>query len=90
MNPKIGSISILLPEPRISELIIQDETSTEYEYPDIDIDAEQWRRISAYVEEQVRLQVIDDGILKKTEENTKQVLKRLLQELGWKYVTFRQ
>jgi hypothetical protein len=87
-NPSLESISILLPDPIISEFIIRDEMSTEYEYPDIDLDAEQWRRVSDYVEQQIREKVVEDGILEKTEENMQRLLRRILQDLGWKYITF--
>ncbi len=88
VNPSLKSMSIRLPEPAITEFIIRDETSTEYEYPDIELDAEQWRRVSDYVEQRIREKVVEDGILEKTEENMQQILKRILQDLGWKYITF--
>jgi len=89
-NPGMKSISITLPQPKITEFIIQDETSSQYGYPDIEVDAEQWRKISKFVEQKIRTQVINDGILEKTEQNIREVLSKVLQETGWKYISFNQ
>ena len=87
-NTALDTIEIRLPAPEITELIIQDETSDFYQYPDINVDAEQWRRITDYVEEKIRRRVIDEGILTRTEERIKEILTRLLQSSGWEEIVF--
>ncbi|MFW5711680.1 MAG: DUF4230 domain-containing protein [Spirochaetota bacterium] len=87
-NSALKTIEIRLPAPVITELIIQDETSEFYQYPDIKVDAEQWRRITDYVEEQIRDRVIEEGILLKSEERIKALLSRLLQSSGWEEIVF--
>lgn len=88
-NSSLGSVSVLLPAPEITEFIIRDETSAEYPYPDIEVDADQWRKISEYVEERIRRRVIQEGILDKTEENMRRFITKLLEESGWEQVSFR-
>ncbi len=87
-NAALSTVEIRLPAPEITELIIQDETSDFYQYPDINVDAEQWRRITDYVEEKIRRRVIDEGILTKTEDRIKAILTRLMQSSGWQEIVF--
>jgi hypothetical protein len=88
-NPALGTVSILLPPPRITSFILRDETSSHYLYPDIDVDAEEWKKIAAYVEDRIRQRVIAEGILDKTESNLRGVITRVLKENGWEKISFR-
>jgi hypothetical protein len=80
--------TVRLPEPQITEFIIQDETSEEYGYPDIDLTAAEWKRITAYVAEKIRHRVIEEGILDAAEEQTRELIRRLLSQAGWDEVRF--
>lgn len=87
-NTALKTVEIRLPAPEITDLIIQDETSEFYQYPDINVDAEQWRLITEYVEEKIRRRVIEEGILTRTEDRIKGILSRLLQSTGWEEIVF--
>jgi hypothetical protein len=83
-----AAVTISLPEPAITDFIIQDETSGRYEYPDIEITAEEWRRITGYVAEKIRARVEREGITERAEERAKDVIRTLLREAGWGQVRF--
>jgi len=87
-NRSTGAVSLSLPEPVITDFIIRDETSSDYSYPDIELDAERWKHISDYVEMKIRSRVIQEGILEKTEENMKHMIRSILKESGWEYISF--
>jgi hypothetical protein len=87
-NSALKTVQIQLPRPIITALIIQDETSEFYQYPDIRVDAEQWRNITDYVEEKIHTRVIEAGILTKTEERIQSILTRMLKSAGWEKVVF--
>jgi hypothetical protein len=83
-----AAVTISLPEPGITDFIIQDETSGRYEYPDIEITADEWRRITGYVAEKIRARVEREGITERAEERAKDVIRTLLREAGWVQVRF--
>ncbi|HDQ15365.1 MAG TPA: DUF4230 domain-containing protein, partial [Sediminispirochaeta sp.] len=88
VNPSLNTIEIELPPATITSFVIRDETSDEYPYPDLRVDAESWKKITGYVEEKIRQKVIEDGILRKTEELNREALRRILKEAGWKNIVF--
>ncbi len=88
-NPVLGTVSILLPPPRITDFVLRDETSSRYRYPDIEVDAEEWKMISEYVETHIRERVLAEGILERTDRNMRGVITKVLRENGWEKVTFR-
>ncbi|MFO7730714.1 MAG: DUF4230 domain-containing protein [Spirochaetia bacterium] len=88
LNPSLKTVELRLPEPLITEFVIQDETSEHYQYPDIQVDAAQWRAISGYVEEKIRSRVLQEGILEQTEKNMQDLLLRLMESAGWEQIVF--
>lgn len=88
-NPTLGTVSILLPPARITDFILRDETSSLYRYPDIEVDAEEWKKISEYVETHIRERVINEGILEKTDGTMRELITRVLKESGWEKISFR-
>jgi hypothetical protein len=83
-----GRVEVALPPPEITSFIIEDETSEEYRYPDIQVDPQEWRRITEYVRGRIKERVIAEGILEKSRENGRRLVRRLLQEAGWEEVVF--
>lgn len=83
-----GRVEISLPPPVITSFVIEDETSEEYRYPDLEVDPREWKRITGYVRERIRRRVIGEGILEKSRENGRRLITRLLREAGWKEVQF--
>ena len=88
LNPSLKTAELKLPQPLITEFVIQDETSEYYQYPDIQVDAAQWKAISGYVEEKIRSRVLEEGILEQTEKNMQNLLVRLLKSAGWEQIVF--
>gem|GEM_PF-2359452 len=88
LNPALGTAEIQLPDPVITDFIIQDETSDHYQYPDIHVDAEQWRIITDYVQDKIRSRVLDEGILITTDKKMKELLTRIMQASGWEHIVF--
>ena len=83
-----GLVRITLPPPQITAFIIEDETSGEYRYPDIDVTPREWKLITDYVRSALRERVIEEGILERSRSNGRRLVRRLLQEAGWKEVRF--
>ncbi len=85
-----GRVEITLPPPQITAFIIEDETSGEYRYPDIDVTPREWKLITDYVRSTLEQRVIDEGILERSRRNGRRLVRRLLQEAGWKEVHFHE
>ncbi|MFP4267637.1 MAG: DUF4230 domain-containing protein [Spirochaetaceae bacterium] len=82
------SVVVSLPETEITEFILQDETSEEYNYPDLEVTASEWRGITRYVESRIRPRVIEEGILKRAEERARSYIRSLLSEGGYEEIVF--
>lgn len=84
------NITLRIPEIIITKFTIEDSDSAGYSYPDLDVDPMNWKKITDYVEEKIRLRVIKDGILKNAEERGKDFIRSILIESGWESVVFIQ
>ena len=82
------NITLRIPDTIITNFIIEDPDSSRYQYPDLDVNPMQWKQITDYVEEKIRLKVLKDGILKNAELRGNEFIKSVLLESGWENVTF--
>ena len=82
------NITLKIPQTVITNFTIEDPDSSRYQYPDIDVTPMQWKQITDYVEEKIRLKVLEDGILKIAELRGNEFIKSILLESGWENVTF--
>ncbi len=82
------NISLNMPQTIITKFTIEDQDSTKYRYPDLDVDPMHWKQITNYVEEKIRIKVLEDGILKNAETRGNEFIKSLLMESGWESVVF--
>ena len=82
------NISLRIPKTIITKFTIEDSDSSNYNYPDLDVDPMNWRQITNFVEEKIRIRVLEDGILKNAETRGKEFIKSLLIESGWENVIF--
>ena len=82
------NITLRIPETVITNFTIEDPDSSRYKYPDMDVTPIQWKQITEYVEEKIRLKVLEDGILKNAELRGNEFIKSILLESGWENVTF--
>jgi hypothetical protein len=83
-----GSLHIEVPDPEILEFIIEDEKSASYEYPDISINPENWRKLTSFVEEKIKQKFINEGFLQEADSNGRAFLRRLFREGGYQNVIF--
>lgn len=82
------NISLRMPQTIITKYTIDDPDSSRYTYPDLDVDPMNWKKITGYVEEKIRIKVLEDGILKNAEERGNDFIKSLLLESGWENIIF--
>ena len=85
---EIKSIKLKLPPAEITEVILEDITGEHYDYPDIRIDPEGWKNLSAFIETRVRKKVLEEGILETAEKNGKRFLEGFLRQAGFTIIEF--
>jgi hypothetical protein len=89
IEEEAGGIIITLPEAVITELVIEDETSDGYEYPDIDAGPAAWKIITDLTREEIRKTVLSEGILSDAEKRGKSYLEMLFTQAGYERISFR-
>jgi hypothetical protein len=82
-------VIISLPEPSITQLVIEDEVSEGYRYPDIEAGPADWKAITDLTGEMVRRKVLEEGILETAEERGKAYLEMLFSQAGYERIFFR-
>lgn len=82
------NITVRLPETEITGFIIEDTDSSEYTYPDMDIDPLHWKTISGFVESKIIKRVLEKGILQEADERLKVFITSFLKEAGFESVEF--
>lgn len=87
-NERENSITVKMPVPVITGVTIDDTPRTQYNYPDIPLSPEKWKRVAAFVTGQVTDLVLHEGFLDIALQNGKDFLKNLLKESGWDQVNF--
>jgi hypothetical protein len=85
---EIKAIKLKLPPAAITEVILEDMTSEMYDYPDIRIDPESWKKLSAFIETRVRKKVLEEGILEAAENNGRGFLEGFLRQAGFAEIEF--
>lgn len=80
---------ITLPRPVITDLIIEDETSGRYSYPDLQAGPAAWKKITGLTEEEIRRRVLAEGILDEAETRGKTYLEMLFAQAGYRSISFR-
>ncbi len=84
------NITLKIPNTIITKFTIEDPDSTNYKYPDLDVNPQQWKQITNFVEKKIRIKVLEDGILKNAEKRGQDFIKSILLESGWENVIFIQ
>ena len=82
------TLYLKLPEPQIVDFVIEDATSRHYSYPDIQINPEHWKLLSAYVAGKVKKQVLAEGILHKAGEKGEKFIEKIMLDAGFQEVVF--
>ena len=83
-----NTVTLLLPDPVITDFIIEDSSSTTYTYPDMDIEPEKWKLLTDFVRGRVEGIVKDEGILDMARERGEVFIERMLEDAGYRNVVF--
>ena len=79
---------VRLPQPTVTDIVIEDVDPATYRYPDVGLDAEGWRRVAGFISEHVEARTIEDGILDTAEANARELVRTLLLSAGIDQVSF--
>lgn len=82
------TVELLLPEPEITDFIIEDASSESYAYPDLDIDPGEWKVLTSYLQGRVEGMVKDEGILDMAKERGRSFIEGMLKDAGFREVVF--
>ncbi len=85
-----GSAVIELPEATVTDLIIRDESSERYDYPDISISPENWRRLVSYVAEKAYERIEGGDILEEAAERGRFFVESFFRLAGYDSVIFEE
>lgn len=85
-----NEVTIHLPKPEITEFIFEDPDSSNYNYPDVNIDPLHWMKITRYVKDKIILHVLAEGILNEANTRLKEFITPIIQEAGFNTVVFTQ
>ncbi len=83
-----GRIVVKLPRAEITDIYIEDETSLSYNYPDIRIDPDGWKRLTDYVRKKSIDKILKEGILEIAASNAESFLQSFLLQAGYGSVEF--
>lgn len=79
---------VRLPQPTVTDIVIEDVDPATYRYPDVGMDAEGWRRVAGFMSEHVEARTIEDGILDSAGANARELVRTLLLSAGIDQVSF--
>ncbi len=83
-----GVVVVDLPPVGITELIIDDSSRADYEYPDLRITPDGWKRLSAFVSADVAARLREDGLFDQAEVQARRFLRQFFYEAGYETVKF--
>ena len=81
-------ITIDLPPAVITDIIIEDSHSGNYEYPDIDVSPEQWKTLTAILSEKLVLEAAERDITGIAEERGRELIRGLFSNAGFSEIMF--
>ena len=81
---------VLPPPPTITEIRVEDIVGEDYPYPDVSIGADGWRRVAAFVEEQVVAMPEMANLLTIAGANGQDFVREVLLRAGYDEVVFEQ
>jgi len=84
------SVTLRMPKTIITNFTIEDSDSSSYNYPDLNVDPLNWKKITNYVEEKIKLRVVEDGVLKTAEKRGQDFIESILIDSGWENIIFVQ
>ena len=88
VDQETQTLYLTLPDPVISEFIIEDPTTSTYFYPDLGISPENWKRLVEFTSARIEEQVLAEGILEHARRRGKNFLEALLLQTELKKIEF--
>lgn len=82
------SIKVYLPEPAVTDFILEDPKRNSYGYPDLQINPEKWRLLSEYLKGKVMTMIFTEEIKTEALEGGKAFLSRFLGDAGFVTIEF--
>lgn len=87
-DPENQRVEVYLPEPEITDFILEDPKRDTYGYPDIAINPEKWRLLSDYLRGTIKEMLFTQDLKDQAENNAKAFLTRFLEDAGFTQVDF--
>lgn len=88
IDSETGIIRLKLPPAVITEIIIEDADSSNYEYPDLDISPQQWKTLTSILSGILEAEAEKRKITQIAEIRGREMLKNLLEAAGYSEVIF--
>ena len=82
------TLTIGLPEPRVTELTIQDSAGDDYPYPGMEISPENWKRLTEYVTARFDPVLRESRLLEQARARGEELFRRLAESRGYEEVRF--
>jgi len=86
----IRRVTLSPPAPSITDVTVEDIDAEAYPYPDVTISADAWRRVAAFVEQQVEILPEIDDLLDRAAANGRAFVRDVLLRAGYDEVVFAQ
>lgn len=88
IDPESKIVSIKLPPVKITEVIIEDADSSVYNYPDLNINPEQWKTLTSILSRVVKDKAEKKGILQAADIRGQNFIEQLLLNAGYPEIVF--
>jgi hypothetical protein len=83
-----NSIKIKLPPVTITDIVIEDEDSSSYGYPDLDISPEKWKTLTSILSRMLKTEAEERNITGIAQERGEEFIRKLLTSAGYSSVEF--
>ncbi|MBN2657007.1 MAG: DUF4230 domain-containing protein [Spirochaetales bacterium] len=83
-------VSLHLPPAEITEMYIEDRKPSDDNFPDARMTPAQWRDLVDFLEPRIRDRVVGLGILSDADENSRDLIRKILTDSGFAEVKFRE
>ena len=83
-----GGVTMKLPPAVITDVIMEDADTATYQYPDLEIGPEGWKKLTSFVKVRLQEEAISGEVLSLAKENGKQFLHRIFTDSGYSSIKF--
>ncbi|MDC7125063.1 MAG: DUF4230 domain-containing protein [Spirochaetales bacterium] len=83
-----NSITLKLPKVSINDVVIEDQQSANYNYPDLNVSPENWRVLSKMLSEEAQKRALAAGIIESAKNSGKKIIEKFLTSAGYENIIF--